>query len=405
MIGVVDDVEHRRNGSLLITTKTLDQLKNLLKQTRLPVSQTPIKASIAWSTQTVCGKIFAPEFEEDTLETILTQLKPEGVIQVRKMLQDPRRADSQLYILTFLGDKCPDKVTVGYSKYAVDKYHPTPSICTKCFRWNHSKKYCHDVQHCSICGSKEHSRDNCTANSPLCRNCQGQHAATSKKYPAYIQEMDICKYRSEHHVSKAEARLAMSQIIDSTHTVSNQVNFNAYNTDSLSQHRFKQQQVPDLRSKKDFPQFRHTEYTKQQTPKTLLTRTQYTPYSNRVKENNNTHRLLFSNRYSALDTEETQNTYIPETQQEDSQESYIQPRQRTPTHTPAHMCSYEPEHNELSLTQLLASQPQHVTYTQMTQPNTIQHAENNHINSSENTPSYSLYAITRQQSCKHSHYF
>ena len=69
LVGVVDDVEYRRNGSLLITCKDFNQVSTLLnlKATRLPLSQLPIKAAVSWSTQMVYGRLYAPEMKDDSL--------------------------------------------------------------------------------------------------------------------------------------------------------------------------------------------------------------------------------------------------------------------------------------------------------------------------------------------------
>ena len=43
LVGPVAKVEHRRNGSLLITTNTLEQLKNIVNCKQLPLSKIPVQ--------------------------------------------------------------------------------------------------------------------------------------------------------------------------------------------------------------------------------------------------------------------------------------------------------------------------------------------------------------------------
>ena len=110
-----------------------------------------------------------------------------GVVGIRKMFQDPKRAESSLYILTFLGKTCPDKIKVGYTS-AQDKYYPSPLRCGKCCRWGHSTLNCHSGSLCSNCGNKRHNRNECQAELPNCVNCKGTHDATSKNCPRYLSE-------------------------------------------------------------------------------------------------------------------------------------------------------------------------------------------------------------------------
>ena len=49
LVGEVENMEYRRNGSLLIMTKTAEQIRTLSKCTRLPLSNIAIKSSIAVS--------------------------------------------------------------------------------------------------------------------------------------------------------------------------------------------------------------------------------------------------------------------------------------------------------------------------------------------------------------------
>ena len=73
-----------------------------------------------------------PCFAKDSLEDLLEMLKYQSIVGIHKMFQDPKRAESSLYMLTFLGMTCPDKVKVGYTSTQVDKYYPSPLRCGKC---------------------------------------------------------------------------------------------------------------------------------------------------------------------------------------------------------------------------------------------------------------------------------
>lgn len=244
LCGPVNNVEHRRNGTLLITAKTADQVQTLVKATRLPISQIPIKGSVAWSTQTVSGKIYAPEFAEDTLADLLELLKPVGVIAIRKFLQDPNKKHVPIYVLTFLNNKCPEKIQVGYTSYRVDEYYSQPLRCTNCCRWGHSQRNCHGSLTCGQCGQQGHHQKNCSSNTTCCPNCKEDHPVNSKKCKKFIEQQNLCKIKSTLNISYQEARKKMNetQINRSQNTTPQTLNNNT-------------QIPPDTQSEEIFPRY------------------------------------------------------------------------------------------------------------------------------------------------------
>ncbi|CAF4070041.1 unnamed protein product [Rotaria sp. Silwood1] len=68
------------------------------------------------------------------------------------------------------------------------KYNNKPAQCYKCFKFGHIAKYCKaEKQICSRCGEEDHKHDNCPNRnkSPVCRNCKGDHSATSTECSKY----------------------------------------------------------------------------------------------------------------------------------------------------------------------------------------------------------------------------
>ena len=210
--GDVENIEHRRSGSLLIVTKSVEQAKLLLKIKTLSKKQIPVIVTPDWGQQTVQGKVFIPQFADDPLEDLLEMLKPQGVVGIRKMFHDPKRVESSLYVLTFLGQTCPNKIRVGYTSAYVDKYYPSPLRCGKCCRWGHSSQICHSGSVCSNCGGKGHIRNECKAALPRCINCRGAHDATSKECLKYINEKEICRVKVDEDISFREARIRVMSI-------------------------------------------------------------------------------------------------------------------------------------------------------------------------------------------------
>ena len=204
--GEVEDVDYRRNGSLLITCKSKEQVQTIINTTQLPISKIKTKGSLAWSSQTINGVVFAPEFVEDSLEYLLEMLKPCGVIAIRKMFQDPNRASAPLYVLTFLGNTCPENIKVGYSSYEIELYYQPPSLCSNCSGWGHIRKHCHGKLKCGRCGQTGHHKSSCKAEYPKCPNCAKEHEATNKTCEAYIKEKEIGRIRTEQNVAYNDAR-------------------------------------------------------------------------------------------------------------------------------------------------------------------------------------------------------
>ena len=120
LLGPIHTIEYLRSGSLLLTTKTFNEVSLLLDATHLPTSKIPITSTVAWNQQFTYGKLYAREFSFDSLETTLEYLRPHNVVAIRR-LRSSSSAPSHLYVLTFLGPT-PPKLQLGYSIYTVDRY-------------------------------------------------------------------------------------------------------------------------------------------------------------------------------------------------------------------------------------------------------------------------------------------
>jgi hypothetical protein len=205
LCGEVNKVEYKPSGSLLVTTQTLEQVRSLLATTTF--CNIPVQVTIAWTSQTSQGEIYAPEFLGDSIDDLLQILRPSGVVGIRKLYQDPKKCNSPLYVLKFLTAVRPAKLRVGYCQYNVDPYYSSPVRCNKCFIWGHPSKYCKSPPSCMRCGSRTHTGVNCGAELPTCSNCKGPHLSTHKQCPAYEIEKAICQYSAQHGVSFKEARI------------------------------------------------------------------------------------------------------------------------------------------------------------------------------------------------------
>jgi len=210
--GKVAAVEHKKSGSILVTTKTRDQVMVLLKTKTFSTSLIPINVKVAWGPHISQGKIYAPEFIDMPLEEILTYLKPEGIVGIRKLLNDPAKQHIPLYVLSFLGKECPPKIRTMYSYYKVDPFYPNPIRCSKCFKLGHTSKNCHGKVVCDRCGTGGHQIEQCVTNTLSCRNCKGAHHSSSKQCPIFIEEKSICRIKVDNGLTFKEARIQFSQV-------------------------------------------------------------------------------------------------------------------------------------------------------------------------------------------------
>ena len=85
-------------------------------------------------------------------------------------------------------------------------YVPNPLRCFNCQKFGHSKKFCKNPLACWKCGSEGHDGSECTAETTCCLNCKGDHCASSKSCPIWIQEKDIQRIKTERGLSYGDAR-------------------------------------------------------------------------------------------------------------------------------------------------------------------------------------------------------
>ena len=187
------------------TVRSSDQISQLLSAKRLPSLDLPISVTIAWTRQFSCGKLYARELQEKSLDDFLDIPRPRNVVAVRKLLADPTKSSIPLFVLTFLG-ALPSSLKLGYVNYQLEKYIPKLLQCRKCWRLRHSTQHCRSKQTCSLCASTEHDRSSCTAPGPTCISCRGANEATSTTCPLLIYEQKVCAYQSDTKVSYTEAR-------------------------------------------------------------------------------------------------------------------------------------------------------------------------------------------------------
>ena len=104
-------------------------------------------------------------------------------------------------------DKIPEYVNVLWRKYPVRPYHAEPIRCFNCNAYGHTAIKCAKKQpKCSKCAG-EHKFSECQNTFIKCINCKGNHAATSRECPKYIEVKETLTIVNSERLSYKEALL------------------------------------------------------------------------------------------------------------------------------------------------------------------------------------------------------
>ncbi|GFO04502.1 RNA-directed DNA polymerase from mobile element jockey [Plakobranchus ocellatus] len=112
-------------------------------------------------------------------------------------------------ILTFGSPKPPSRIRAGYLTLNVRPYVLLAMHCYKCQRYGHGKDRCKKpAAVCVGCGKGSHVECNCSAD-PHCVNCRGDHTASSKTCPKFLEEQAILRYKAENGCMFQQACMAV----------------------------------------------------------------------------------------------------------------------------------------------------------------------------------------------------
>ena len=206
--GTVKKITKMKSGALLIEASRASQAQQILATTEL--SGLAVTATAHRTLNTSKGVI--KDYHKDLFfmsdEDILNELSEQGVTDVSRfyLKKDGQNIKTNTLFITFNTPTAPKELKIGYYIVKVQMYVPNPLRCFNCQKFGHSKKFCKNPLACWKCGSEGHDGSECTAETTCCLNCKGDHCASSKSCPIWIQEKDIQRIKTERGLSYGDAR-------------------------------------------------------------------------------------------------------------------------------------------------------------------------------------------------------
>ncbi|XP_055940889.1 uncharacterized protein LOC129971293 [Argiope bruennichi] len=204
-LGEVSAIRKLRSGDLLVEVNSRKQSNQILKLKAL--ATIPISVSAHTSLNSSKGVITCGELFHTSIEEITNDLKPEGVIHVRRISirRDGQLLPTKHLVLTFQMPTLPEVVKIGYMRLKVRPFIPNPLRCFQCQRFGHPKIACRGTLTCARCAEKGHDSQQCTS-SEKCVNCDGEHTSFSRSCPRWRLEKEIITLKTKEQISYPEAK-------------------------------------------------------------------------------------------------------------------------------------------------------------------------------------------------------
>lgn len=103
-----------------------------------------IRISYHGTLNTAKGTFYSPDLREDSIESILEQVSPQGVAKIERMktFKNGTLTETDRYILTFNSTSIPEKINIFYYEFPLDTFYDNPLRCTQCQAYGHTRKFC-----------------------------------------------------------------------------------------------------------------------------------------------------------------------------------------------------------------------------------------------------------------------
>ena len=206
--GTVAKITKMKSGALLIEATRAAQAQQILACTDLCGLAVSASAHRTLNSSKGVIKDYHRDLYFMSDEEILTELSDQGVTDVSRFLlkKDGESIKTNTLFVTFNTPTPPKELKIGYYIVKVQIYIPNPLRCFNCQKFGHSKRFCKNPLACWKCGREGHDGSECTAETTCCLNCKGDHCASSKSCPIWIQEKDIQRIKTERGLSYGDAK-------------------------------------------------------------------------------------------------------------------------------------------------------------------------------------------------------
>jgi hypothetical protein len=213
--GDLKSAKKLRDGTLLVETANEAQSKKLLSMERL--NDIPVSVEVHRNLNTSRGIISHYDLLYVEVEEIQREMASQGVSHVRRLTtkRNGERVNSTSVVLTFLNDKLPEKVFIGYESVPVRPFIPAPMRCFQCQRFGHIATRCEGKATCPRCGLEKHEDAECKKD-PHCVNCEGDHPVYSRNCPKMKEERQVMEIKTRERISYFDARKKFRELVAPT---------------------------------------------------------------------------------------------------------------------------------------------------------------------------------------------
>jgi len=254
--GELESCKKTRAGTLLCKTKNYTQAYRLLKLNS--IGNFNVTATEHKTLNSSKGVIYSNELRNITEAEILSELKPQNVTEVRKIMKksDQILIETGLITITFSTHKLPESLRIGYEYVPVRPYIPLPLKCKKCLRFGHPTPICKSKETCNNCSEEQHTKENEKCNNPKnCLNCKNNaevdpnHSPLDRKCPTFLKQQELIAIKTTEKVDHKTAlniyhsrhstqiKDTFAKIVSSpTYASDTSTKYTANNTSKITQH-------------------------------------------------------------------------------------------------------------------------------------------------------------------------
>lgn len=206
----VENINILRDGSLLVLTKNQKIAEKFINVKNFG-GLCPVTIKYQNNLNNCKGTIRDSNLIQTKEAEILEELKSQGVVDIYKFKKiiDGKAIPTGLILLTFDLYKVPQRINVAWYSVKVYDYYPNPMRCKNCQLLGHTAKHCRSNASCDNCNLPPHSPENCTRS--MCANCLGEHPASSRTCPKYLQQKEVLKIKTQNKCTMNEARKLYKQ--------------------------------------------------------------------------------------------------------------------------------------------------------------------------------------------------